>query len=84
MIKLPNRKSGKAAKAHRALLFKKFRDHQRKVAADGGGSLTRFLDSGRTEWTYASAPYGEHAVSAFRSAISQQHFYDRMREYARR
>lgn len=75
---LPRRKQGSEAKNHRLQLFKKFRDHQRNVANNGGGTVTRYMDSGRTEFTYASAPYGEHALSAFWSAIRHQNFLDRM------
>ena len=76
-VKLPNRQSGTQAKSERFELFKAFRAHQRQVAAEGGGTLTNYLDSGRTEVTYASATYGEHAVSAFWSAIAQQNASNR-------
>lgn len=48
-------------------LFIKFRKHQMDVWANGGGMLCTF-PSGRTELTFASAPFGEHAKSAFTSA----------------
>ncbi|RWL22523.1 MAG: hypothetical protein EOR63_32310 [Mesorhizobium sp.] len=62
--------------------YLQFRAHQRKVSSDGGGMLTRY-PSGRTEKSYASAPYGEHALSAFISAKRHIAFLERMREYAR-
>lgn len=79
---LPARKSGKNMKLNRARLFKKFRNHQRVIAANGGGALTTLRDSGRTEITFASAPYGEHAVSAFWSAIAHQNFQERLHNRA--
>ena len=63
-------------------LYRKFRDHQRKVQADGGGTLTVYR-SGRTELSYASSPYGEHALNAFRSAKRHIAFLGRMKEYTR-
>lgn len=36
--------------------------------------LTTFFDSKRTELSFASAPYGEHALSAFMSAKRAIHF----------
>ena len=75
---LPNRQPGEAAKRMRAELFKKFRNHQRAIAKDGGGTLATFSDSGRTEMTFGGAPFGEHAVSAFWSAIKHQNFANRL------
>lgn len=48
-------------------LFIEQRKHQMKIANSGGGALTVF-PSGRTELTFASAPFGRHAISAFRTA----------------
>jgi len=53
--------------------YKRFRKHQMDVANDGGGCLTTYPE-GRTELSYASAPYGEHAYSAFMSARRHIHF----------
>lgn len=47
-------------------LYRHFRDHQRAVVLRGG-MLTTY-PSGRTELTYGSAPYGEHALAAYASA----------------
>jgi hypothetical protein len=47
--------------------FRRARAHQFDVWAHGGGTLTTF-PSGRTELTFASAPFGLHAVSAFATA----------------
>lgn len=47
--------------------FRKARAHQMSVWANGGGTLTVF-PSGRTELSFASAPFGRHALSAFASA----------------
>ena len=55
--------------------FKKARKHQMKVATDGGGCLTVYPD-GKTELSYASAPYGEHAYSAYMQAIRSVHFQE--------
>ncbi len=57
--------------------FRAARKHQRDVANDGGGTLTVF-PSGRTELSFASAPFGEHALSAFMSAKSHIAFLERM------
>lgn len=59
-----------AAVAH---YYRHFRQHQAKVAAAGGGTLTVY-PSGRTEISYASAPYGEHAKAALASAKRHIHF----------
>ena len=61
-----------------ARLYHQFRAHQRKVCTAGRGCLTVY-PSGRTEMTYASAPYGEHAMSAIASARSHKAFLARMR-----
>ena len=53
--------------------FKQVRAHQARVAASGGGSLTTY-PSGRTERSYASAPYGEHALAAWASAKREVFF----------
>lgn len=47
--------------------YREFRRHQRSIYADGGGALCVY-PSGRTELSYGSAPYGEHALSAFTAA----------------
>lgn len=63
---------------HTARLYKQFRDHQRDVQASGGGSVV--TDSnGREEVSYASAPYGRHAVSAFVAAKRHAGWMDRNR-----
>lgn len=62
--------------------FKEFRDHQRNVWASGGGTLTTFR-SGRTELTFASSPFGEHALNAFVSAKRHVAFLDRLKNDAR-
>ncbi len=54
-------------------LYREFRAHQAKVASNGGGVLATF-PSGRTERSYASAPYGEHALSAYAAAKSHAAF----------
>ena len=56
--------------------FKRFRAHQMKVANSGGGMLTIF-PSGRTETTFASSPFGEHALSALMSARRHIAFMER-------
>jgi len=56
--------------------FKHFRQHQRDVMAEGGGMVTTF-PSGRTELSFASAPFGEHALSAWLAAKSHVHFLKR-------
>lgn len=48
-------------------LYQQFRRHQREVANEDRGMLTMY-PSGRTEMSYGSAPYGEHALSALASA----------------
>lgn len=63
-------------------LFKQFRDHQRKVWASGGGTLTTY-PSGRTEHSYASAPYGEHALAAYWAARSHAYFLADMKRTVR-
>lgn len=52
------------AEAH---YYKQARAHQRKCQTEGLGSLTVYA-SGRTERAYGSAPYGEHALSAYSQA----------------
>lgn len=47
--------------------FRRARAHQMDVWASGGGMVTTY-PGGRTELTFASAPYGRHALSAFASA----------------
>lgn len=49
------------------------RRHQMKIANDGGGAITIY-QSGRTELSYASAPYGEHALSAYMAAKRHMHY----------
>ena len=48
--------------------FKSARDWQREVMVSGGGMLTTFMDGSASQLTFASAPFGEHALSAFASA----------------
>lgn len=67
------------SKAARQHWFKHFRAWQRKVSVESGGGLTVY-PSGRTERTFASAPYGEHALSAWESAKAQIHFRARLKE----
>lgn len=62
--------------------FKQFRDHQNKVWSDGGGTLTTY-PSGRTELSYASAPYGEHALNAIASARRHIAFLKRLKGYVK-
>jgi hypothetical protein len=63
--------------------FRKFRNHQRKVQVDDGGTLTTY-PTGRTELSYASAPYGEHALNAFVSAKRHAAFLDQLKRDTRR
>jgi len=56
--------------------FKRFRKHQMDIANNDGGMLTVF-PSGRTELTFASAPFGEHAISALMSAKQHIAFMER-------
>lgn len=58
----------------------KERDHQRKVQVTGGGMLTTY-PSGRTELSYGSAPYGEHAISAWAAARRHVAFVQRLEGY---
>ena len=53
--------------------YRQFREHQARVMASGGGTVTRY-PTGRVELSYASAPYGEHALSAFTAAKRHIHF----------
>lgn len=55
------------------------RAHQRKAEADDVYGLTVY-PSGRTEKTYGSAPYGEHALSAWTSARATADFRRRYRK----
>jgi len=57
--------------------YRQFRAHQHAVAMDGSGSLTVY-PSGRTETSYGSAPYGEHALSAYLSAKCHIAFRQRL------
>ena len=52
--------------------YKQSRAHQRSLW-NGGGMLT-IEPSGKTEHTYASAPYGFHAVSAYTAAKRSVNF----------
>ncbi|MCP4127316.1 MAG: hypothetical protein GY753_09670 [Gammaproteobacteria bacterium] len=56
--------------------FRAERKHQMDIANDGGGSLEVF-PNGRTELSFGSAPFGEHALSAFVSAKGQIAFMKR-------
>lgn len=62
-------------------LYHQFRRHQRDVQVSGGGVLTVYPE-GRTELSYASAPYGEHAISAFTAAKRHAAFLGRLRRDA--
>lgn len=53
--------------------YKQARAHQAAVMAMGGGTVTRY-QSGRTEMSYAAAPYGEHALSAYLQAKRSIYF----------
>lgn len=53
--------------------YKQARQHQHNVWANGGGSVTTD-PTGRTEHSYGSAPYGEHALAAWWSAKRAVHF----------
>jgi len=55
-------------------LYKQNRAHQMAIANNGAGALTTYLDSGKTELSYGSAPYGKHAISAYKFAIREIHF----------
>jgi hypothetical protein len=55
------------------------RAHQAKAAVDGCYGLTVY-PSGRTEVSYGSAPYGEHALSAFSAAKQMVSFLRRYRK----
>jgi hypothetical protein len=57
----------------RAYYYRKYRQHQHEVYVSGGGSVDTY-PSGRTEVSYGSAPYGEHALSAFVAARRHLHF----------
>jgi len=39
-----------------------------KIANGGGGTLTIFSDGRKPQLSFASAPFGEHALSAFTQA----------------
>jgi hypothetical protein len=56
--------------------YKMNRKHQMKIANEGGGTITVYK-SGRTEFSYASAPYGEHAMSAYMQAKRDLRFAER-------
>jgi len=49
--------------------YRQKRIHQNDIYVSGGGTETHLFESGKVELTYASAPYGEHALSAYLSAI---------------
>jgi len=67
------------SKNQKIQFYKEFRAHQRNLQIAGGGCLTVY-QSGRTELSYASAPYGEHALAAFSAAKSHVAFLDRGRK----
>jgi hypothetical protein len=54
--------------------YKQHRAHQMAIANDGGGTMVTYADSGKVELSYASAPYGKHALSALNSARRSIHF----------
>lgn len=58
--------------------YRAARDWQRTVIADGGGMITSFTDGTASQLSYASAPYGEHALSALASAKGQISFRARL------
>jgi len=58
--------------------YKAARDWQREVYANGGGMITSFTDGTASQLSYASAPYGEHALSALTSAKAQIAFRARL------
>jgi hypothetical protein len=64
--------------------FRHFRDHQRRLMANDAFMLTTFADGRASQRTFASAPFGEHALSAFLAAKRQIAFHRRMREEAAR
>ena len=58
--------------------YRLFRAHQMSLANDGSGMITTYADSGKIEMSYGSAPYGEHALNAYRSAKRHLAFIDRL------
>jgi hypothetical protein len=58
-------------------MYRRFRAHQMNVATDGRGMVTRY-PSGRTEVSYASAAYGEHALAAWQQARAHTYFVGQM------
>jgi hypothetical protein len=62
--------------------YRQNRAHQMKIANEGGGTLTVY-QSGRTESSYASAPYGGHAISAYMQAKRDLRFAERRRKIKR-
>lgn len=57
--------------------YRHFREWQRELMNDGHFMLCTYPDGFRSEKTYASAPYGEHALSAFMSAKQHMNFIER-------
>lgn len=53
--------------------YRRARAWQALCAANGDGALTVY-PSGRTERSFGSAPYGEHALSAWMSAKRAVYF----------
>ncbi|GAA5666020.1 hypothetical protein Brsp07_04529 [Brucella sp. NBRC 14130] len=47
--------------------YRQYRAHQNEIATSGGGALSTY-PSGRTELSFGSAPYGQHALSAYTAA----------------
>ncbi len=58
--------------------YRYFRNHQRDVINEGGGAITVY-PTGRTELSYGSAPYGEHAISALLSAKHHINFLKQLK-----
>jgi len=58
--------------------YRQKRAWQRKLMNDGRAMSTTYADSKKVKLSYASAPYGEHAVSALMSARSHMHFMRRI------
>ena len=60
--------------------YKRLRLHQWRIYTDGSGCLTTY-PCGKTELSYGSAPYGEHALSAITVARSHINFIKRIEGY---
>ncbi len=60
--------------------FRQARDHQKSIMNSGGGMITTDPDGKASQLSYASAPYGEHAISAYFGAIGQIAFRARLKK----